>query len=79
MGEKMEDKIIEILNRIRPYLNSDGGDIEFINYENGCVYIKLLGGCAHCMHINETIKEFILKTLQQELDNVTDVVNVDIW
>ena len=35
----MEDKIIEVINEIKPYLNSDGGDIEFVKYEDNVVAI----------------------------------------
>jgi Fe-S cluster biogenesis protein NfuA len=51
----MEEKIKKVLDSIRPYLNDDGGDIEFIKYEDGYVYVKLLGGCSNCPHRNETI------------------------
>ena len=37
-----EEKIIEIINKLRPYLISDGGDIEFVKYEDGTVYIKMV-------------------------------------
>ena len=41
-----EEKIKEIINKIRPYLIGDGGDIEFVKYEDGILYIKMLGACA---------------------------------
>ena len=43
-----EDKIKEIINKLRPYLIGDGGNVEFIKYENNIVYIKMLGACAGC-------------------------------
>ena len=46
----MEDKIKNVLNELKPYLNSDGGDVEFIKYENNHVYIKLNGACQNCFH-----------------------------
>ena len=44
----MENVILEIkkvLDKIRPYLNSEGGDLEFIKFEDGIVYVKMLGAC----------------------------------
>jgi Fe-S cluster biogenesis protein NfuA len=58
---KTEEKIKEILESIKPYLYADGGDLEFIKYENGYVYIKLLGICAGCDFADETIQNGILE------------------
>ena len=43
-----ELKIIALIDKIRPFLIGDGGDIEFIKYENNIVYVKLKGACAGC-------------------------------
>ena len=51
-----EKKIREIIDKIVPYLNSDGGNLEFIKLEDDIVYIKLTGACGCCPHKNETIK-----------------------
>lgn len=72
------EKIIEILNQLRPYLNSDGGDIEFIKYENNCVYIKLYGSCANCMYQDFTIQDNILSAIKEEIPTVEKVINVEI-
>lgn len=69
----MEEKIKDVIDEIKPYLNSDGGDIEFVKYEDNIVYIKLLGACSGCRHRNETIKTLVLGMLQQEIDEVKDV------
>ena len=45
---KVEKKINEILDTIRPYLMDDGGDVEFVNFKDGIVYIRLLGACSNC-------------------------------
>ena len=49
------NKIKEILDNMKPYLQMDGGDIEFIKYEDKYVYIKLSGACAHCGYQDLTI------------------------
>lgn len=74
----MEDKIIEVINNIKPYLNMDGGDIEFIKYENKIVYIKLTGACAHCAYQDFTIKEGIEEMIKDEVPEVESVINVEL-
>ena len=73
----MEEKILEVINQINPYLNSDGGNIEFIKYEDGTVYVKLTGACAGCSLIDVTLKEGIEEMIITEIPEVTEVINVD--
>lgn len=74
----MEEKIKNVLNELRPYLNGDGGDIEFIKYEDKYVFVKLTGSCSHCMHRNETIKNCVFEAIKQEVPEVIGVINVEI-
>ena len=73
-----EKKIIEIINDLRPYLNLDGGDIEFIKYEDSILYIKLVGNCAHCLMQDETLNDGILKMLQEEVPEIQSIINVNL-
>ena len=41
-------KIKEVIDKLRPYLQNDGGDIQFKRFENGVVYVKLVGACSNC-------------------------------
>ena len=64
MGEKMENKEIEIkinevLDKIRPYLENDGGSVKFNRYENGIVYVTLIGACAGCPMAASTLEDGI--------------------
>ena len=70
--------IISIINQLRPYLNSDGGDIEFIKYEDDYVYIKLYGACAGCLFKDITIQENILEALKTEVPTIKDVINIEL-
>ena len=70
-------KILEIIEKIRPFLISDGGNVEFIKFEDGIVYIKLLGACSHCSMIDVTLKEGIESMLINEIPEVLGVVKVD--
>lgn len=72
----MENKIKEILEEIRPYLNMEGGDIEFIKYEDKYVYVKLKGHCAECMDQDFTLKNYILSLLQSEIEEIEGIINV---
>ena len=68
-------KINEVLDTIRPYLNFDGGDVELIKYEDGYVYVRLLGGCQDCEFADNTIQNGIFETLKQEIPEIKGVIN----
>ena len=71
-----EEKIKGIINKIRPYLIGDGGDIEFVKYEDGILYIKMLGACAGCAPIDYTLKDGIEMAIKEEVPEVKEVVNI---
>lgn len=73
---KTEEKIIEILEKIRPYLNNDGGDVEFEKFEDGICYVKLKGACAGCMFADMTIQNTVEEMLISEVPEVIKVINV---
>lgn len=77
MKKKSEKKIIEIINHLRPFLNNDGGNIEFIKYEDNIVYIKMMGACANCHMLDLTLKEGIEATIKEEVPEVKEVINID--
>ncbi len=72
----MKEKIIELTEKIRPYINMDGGDIEFIKYEDGYIYVHLIGSCADCMYQDETLNESLLSFYQSEIPEIKGVINV---
>ena len=73
----MEQKIIEALGKIRPFLQRDGGDIEFVELtEDMIVKVRLQGHCAGCPGAQMTIKgvvERILKESYPEIEGVQAV------
>lgn len=73
---KQEKKIIEIIEKLRPYLIGDGGDLEFVKYEDHIVYVRLLGACANCNMIDITLKDGIEAAIQEEVPEVEEVVNL---
>lgn len=74
---EIEKKIIEVLDKIRPFLQSDGGNLEYVKFEDGNVYIRLSGACSHCSMIDYTIKDGIEATLVEEIPEVISVIRVD--
>lgn len=73
--KKIEDKINEVLDKIRPYLMDEGGDVVFNRFENGVVYVTLLGACAHCQMSDYTLENVVEEALTQEIDEVIKVVS----
>ncbi len=72
-----ELKIKEILKKIRPYLQADGGDVEFVAYQNGIVYVKLLGACIGCTSADATLRDGIEAILLEEVPGVIGVEQVE--
>lgn len=65
-----------VLNRVRPFLQSDGGDVEFVKFENGIVYVKLLGACVGCTSADLTLRDGIEALLLEEVPGVIGVFQV---
>ena len=73
----VEERIIEIINMLKPFLATEGGDVEFIKYEDGIVYIKMLGACKDCAMMDVTLKEGIEEIIVNEIPEVKEVRNID--
>lgn len=77
-NEEIEKKIKLILTKIRPYLQHDGGDLEFVKFEDGVVYVKMLGACIGCDSIDLTIKDGVEALLLEEVPGVIAVETVTV-
>jgi len=75
---KMEEKIIEALNQIRPLLQRDGGDVEFVSFDEneGIVKVRLRGACAGCAGAQMTLKMVVERILKESVPGVKGIVNV---
>lgn len=74
----LEQKIIKTLDRIRPYIQRDGGDMEFVSVDDkGVVTVKLLGACVGCSLIDYTLKGGVEALLMDEIPEVTEVIAQD--
>lgn len=69
----IEEKVIETIEKIRPYIQRDGGDVEFVRFEDGIVTVRMLGACADCLSLDETLKDGIEAILLDEVEGVTEV------
>ena len=70
-------KIQEIINNdIRPVLQSDGGDIEFVDVEDGIVKVRLVGACSHCPSSAMTLYEGVEKMLKEKIPEVKGIEQV---
>lgn len=77
LNTEIELKIIALIDKIRPFLVNDGGNLEFIKYEDNIVYVKLFGACKDCSMIDLTLKEGIEEMITSEIPEVKEVRNVD--
>lgn len=73
MNEEIESKIKEVLEKIRPFLQNDGGDISFVEYKDGIVYVQVMGACVDCVGLDQTIKEGVEIILMEEVAGVIGV------
>ena len=74
--EEQIEQINLVIDKIKPYLNSEGGDIEFVKFENGIVYVRMLGACAGCTMIDDTLKDGVDQILMEEVPGVLEVQNI---
>lgn len=74
---EIELKIIALIDKIRPFLINDGGNIEFIKYEDNIVYVSLSGACKDCAMIDITLKDGIEELIINEIEEVKEVRNID--
>jgi Fe-S cluster biogenesis protein NfuA len=70
----MKERIELALNKIRPALQADGGDVEFVDVDaNGVVRVRLKGACGGCPMSQLTLKMGIERILKKEVPEVTSV------
>lgn len=72
----VEEQIKKILDKIRPFLINDGGDIQFVKYENNKLYVSLTGACKDCSLIDVTLKDGIEEMIISEIPEVEEVINI---
>ena len=73
----MKEKVEEVLGKIRPFLQRDGGDVELVDVSySGLVKVRLKGACSGCPGAKITLKQGVERMLKQEIPEVKEVISV---
>jgi len=74
--KNIHEKVVKALNRVRPYLQSDGGDIELIEItEDLSVKVKLTGACHGCPFSMQTLKAGVEQAIMKEVPEIKSVIS----
>jgi len=72
----IEEQVQEVLDKLRPFIQRDGGDIELVGVENGVVKVRLMGACGSCPASTITLKAGVERALIEEVPGVVEVEQV---
>jgi len=80
MSEQVQDtiydEVLDVLDKLRPFLQRDGGDVELVDVEDGIVKLRLMGACGSCPSSTITLKAGIERALLEEVDGIVEVVQI---
>lgn len=76
-NEELIIKVKDLIDKLRPFLISDGGNLEFVKFENQIVYVRMMGACKDCAMMDVTLKEGIEEIIVNEIPQVKEVRNID--
>jgi Fe-S cluster biogenesis protein NfuA len=75
--EDLKTRVQAALEKVRPALQQDGGDVQLVDVtEEGAVSVKLQGHCYGCPFSQMTVKNLVERVLRQEVPEVTQVINL---
>ncbi len=69
----MKEKIEAVLDKVRPVLAADGGNVEFVDYADGVVKVRLTGACGGCPMATMTLRMGIERSLKEQLPEIVKV------
>ncbi len=72
----MKERVEAVLDKIRPFLQADGGSVELVGVEGSVVKVRLMGACGSCPMSQMTLKMGVERAIKEEVPEVTEVVNV---
>jgi Fe-S cluster biogenesis protein NfuA len=75
----IEDQIKATIEKIRPFINRDGGDLEYVRFEDGIVYVRMGGACSDCSLVDTTINDGVEIILIEEVPGVIGVQVLDVY
>ncbi|MCD9023942.1 NifU family protein [Cohnella silvisoli] len=70
------DEVLDVLDKLRPFLQRDGGDVELVDVEDGIVKLRLMGACGSCPSSTITLKAGIERALLEEVEGIQEVMQV---
>ena len=73
----MKEKVQTVLEKIRPMLQADGGDVELVDVKNGVVTVRLQGACAGCPMSQMTLRNGIEKMLKENIPEIQAVESAE--
>lgn len=74
--EEITKQAQTVIKKIRPYINRDGGDIKFVKYEDGIVYVQMLGACVGCAIVDTTLTDGVEAILLEEVPGIIGVEQI---
>ena len=77
METRIINNIEKALDEIRPFLQSDGGNIELVDFDNDTVKVRLLGNCIDCSVNQMTLKNGVEMTIKKHVPSIKKVVSVE--
>ena len=73
----MKERVEAALNKVRPFLQADGGDVELVEVTpEGVVKVRLTGACGGCPMSQMTLKHGVERALREDIPEITEVVSV---
>ncbi len=75
-NKSVEERTREVIESFRPYIQADGGDIDFVEMTDGVVKVRLRGACTGCPHASQTLKMGVERHLRELVPEVQEVVQV---
>ena len=76
ISEEKKNAILEALETVRPYLQADGGDVEYVDYVDDVVHIRLKGACGTCPSAMMTLQMGVEKAIREKLPEIKGVIGV---
>ena len=74
--KSIQERVVKALNRVRPYLQSDGGDIELLDVNDAMeVKVKLTGACHGCPYAMQTLKAGVEQAIMKEVPEIKRVIS----
>jgi Fe-S cluster biogenesis protein NfuA len=76
ISEEKKNSILEALDTVRPYLQADGGDVEYVDYVDDVVHVRLKGACGTCPSAMMTLQMGVEKAIRERLPEIKGVIGV---